>query len=68
LRDLARHRLLVTGASGFLGAHVVRALRARGATDLVLPRRHDYDLTTEAAVRTSAPVSRSRSGSWWSGS
>jgi GDP-L-fucose synthase len=48
--DLKRNRICVTGSGGFLGSFVVDALRARGATDLILPRRSDFDLTKERAI------------------
>ena len=48
--ELPECRVLVTGGAGFLGRHVVDALRARGCRDIVVPRRRQYDLTTEAAV------------------
>ena len=48
--DLSEHRILVTGGAGFLGRAVVDTLRARGAADIVVPRRRDFDLTHEADV------------------
>ena len=43
-------RILVTGGAGFLGSFVVEKLRARGYSDVVVPRRREYDLTHEAAA------------------
>ena len=48
--DLGQTRVLVTGGAGFLGQHVVRALRARGCAGIVVPRRSEDDLTREAVV------------------
>jgi GDP-L-fucose synthase len=47
--DLAGKRVVVTGGAGFLGTALTHKLRQRGVTDLFIPRRRDYDLTTEAA-------------------
>jgi GDP-L-fucose synthase len=41
-------RVLVTGGAGFLGRHLVAALRAAGAA-VVAPRRREYDLTRPEA-------------------
>lgn len=43
--------VMVTGGSGFLGSHVVAALRARGATRVFVPRSAEYDLRREADIR-----------------
>jgi GDP-L-fucose synthase len=43
-------RVMVTGGSGFLGRHVVEALRARGADDVVVPRSREYDLRDPSAT------------------
>ncbi|MBX3024951.1 GDP-L-fucose synthase [bacterium] len=43
-------RVLVSGGAGFLGSHVVDALRARGAAEIVVPRSRDYDLRDRAAT------------------
>ncbi len=47
---LARSRIVVTGGAGFLGRAVVRALGQRGLPAPFVPRKRDYDLTTEAGV------------------
>ncbi len=50
LMDLAGKRVLVTGGAGFLGRVVCKKLTGRGVTDLIVPRRRDYDLTEENDV------------------
>ena len=44
-------RVIVTGGSGFLGSFVVDALHARGAAEIMVPRRNDYDLRDITAIR-----------------
>jgi GDP-L-fucose synthase len=44
-------RVLVTGGAGFLGSYVVGGLRARGCTDIVVPRSADCDLVQAEAVK-----------------
>jgi GDP-L-fucose synthase len=44
-------RIMVTGGAGFLGQHVVQTLRARGCTEIVVPRRSQYDLTQEVNIK-----------------
>src|SRR5687768_11728052 len=43
-------RIVVTGGAGFLGSFVVEKLAARRYTNVVVPRRREYDLTTEAGA------------------
>lgn len=49
--DLANKRVVVTGGSGFLGRVVCRRLAERGCRAILVPRRTDYDLTTEDGAR-----------------
>lgn len=44
-------RVIVTGGSGFLGSFVVDTLRARGAAEIMVPRRNEYDLRDITAIR-----------------
>lgn len=43
-------RVCVTGGSGFLGRVIVDKLRQRGATEVFVPRKEDYDLTLPATA------------------
>jgi GDP-L-fucose synthase len=45
-------RVLVTGGAGFLGSHVVDKLRARGCSQIVVPRSKEYDLCDKDAIVT----------------
>ena len=49
--DLANKRVAVTGGSGFLGRVLCRRLAERGCRAILVPRRTDYDLTTEDGAR-----------------
>ncbi|MHC4989535.1 MAG: GDP-L-fucose synthase family protein [Planctomycetota bacterium] len=50
--DLASKRVVVTGGAGFLGHFVCERLRARGCSEILVPRRAEYDLTeAKAAAR-----------------
>ena len=44
-------RVLVTGGGGFFGSFVVDGLRARGAANVFVPRRTEYDLVDRAACK-----------------
>jgi len=43
-------KILVTGATGFVGRNLIRELRNRGL-DLLTPTRKDYDLMVQGEVR-----------------
>ncbi|MGD0462910.1 MAG: GDP-L-fucose synthase [Tepidisphaeraceae bacterium] len=44
-------RIVLTGGAGFLGTVVAEKLQARGYQNIFVPRRKDFDLTSEADVR-----------------
>ncbi len=44
-------RICVTGGAGFLGTHLIEDLRARGATDIFIPKIEEYDLVDPAAIK-----------------
>jgi GDP-L-fucose synthase len=50
MTDLSTTRIVLTGGAGFLGRAVHRVLHARGAREVFVPRRAQYDLTHEADV------------------
>ncbi len=48
--DWSTKRICVTGGAGFLGTHLIEDLRARGATEIFIPKIEDYDLVDPQAV------------------
>jgi len=44
-------RVIVTGGAGFLGTFVIQKLVERGATDILVPRIENYDLTDRDSIR-----------------
>jgi GDP-L-fucose synthase len=46
-----KETVVVTGGAGFLGGHVVEALRKKGCRSVVVPRVEDYDLRVESNIR-----------------
>ncbi len=49
--DLKNSRIVVTGGAGFLGVPLCRKLQERGCREVLVPRRSEYDLTTEEGAR-----------------
>jgi GDP-L-fucose synthase len=46
----ADKRVVVTGGAGFLGSYVVSGLRERGAGEIFVPRKAQYDLRQREAI------------------
>lgn len=46
-----KRRVVVTGGKGFLGSYVVEKLQSRGAKNIFLPDREEYDLRQMDAIR-----------------
>lgn len=44
-------RVIVTGGAGFLGSFVVDKLKERGAQEIIVPRKADYDLVQQSAIK-----------------
>jgi GDP-L-fucose synthase len=51
MNPIAGKRVLVTGGAGFLGREVCARLADRGPAAVIVPRKADYDLTEQSAVR-----------------
>jgi GDP-L-fucose synthase len=49
--DWTNKRITVTGGAGFLGRNVVAKLQERGCRNVFVPRKVEYDLRQEMAVR-----------------
>jgi GDP-L-fucose synthase len=43
-------RVVVTGGAGFLGSFVVKKLQRADVQEIIVPRKHDYDLRDPAAI------------------
>jgi GDP-L-fucose synthase len=43
-------RVVVTGGAGFLGSFVVQKLQQADVQEIIVPRKHDYDLRDPAAI------------------
>ncbi|MCK6578690.1 MAG: GDP-L-fucose synthase [Anaerolineae bacterium] len=50
VKAFAEQRFAVTGGAGFLGRRVAAALSARGASQVIIPRRAQYDLREREAI------------------
>ncbi|HBO33389.1 MAG TPA: GDP-fucose synthetase, partial [Anaerolineaceae bacterium] len=48
--NLSSQRVCVTGGAGFLGTHLIKKLKAHGATDIFVPTYPEYDLVKEADI------------------
>lgn len=56
--SISGKRIVVTGGSGFLGSHVVEEFQRRGAAEVLVPRKREFDLVDGAAVTRLVAESR----------
>jgi len=49
--DLSTKRICITGGAGFLGTHLIRNLKSRGANNIFIPMIEDYNLVDVVDVR-----------------
>jgi len=50
--NLKNEKILVTGAHGFLGSHLIKRLKGLGAKHILTPSSKEYDLTTLEASKS----------------
>lgn len=55
-------QVIVTGGAGFLGSYVVARLRQRGAAQIIVPRKEQYDLRDLSAVQALLDAAREQRG------
>jgi len=48
--DWSKKKICVTGGAGFLGTHLLRELRSRGAQDIFVPTIDKYDLVQRESI------------------
>ena len=56
--ELKNRRICVTGGGGFLGSFVIENLRARGCTEIFVPRKREFDLTRPAEIERMVAAAR----------
>jgi GDP-L-fucose synthase len=49
--DWAQKRVCVTGGAGFLGQHLIKELRQRGAEEIFIPKIEEYDLVDLESIQ-----------------
>ena len=56
--DLSNKRICVTGGAGFLGTHLIKNLKSKGAKEIYIPTIEEYDLVKQADIRRMLEVAK----------
>jgi len=56
--DLLNKRICVTGGAGFLGTHLIKNLKSKGARDIYIPTIEEYDLVKQADIKRMLEVAK----------
>lgn len=56
--DLSNKRICVTGGAGFLGTHLIKNLKSKGARDIYIPTIEEYDLVKQADIKRMLEVAK----------
>lgn len=56
--DLSNKRICVTGGAGFLGTHLIKNLKSKGAKEIYIPTIEEYDLVKQADIKRMLEVAK----------
>lgn len=56
--DFSEKRICVTGGAGFLGTHLIKNLKSKGAKEIYVPTIEEYDLVKQADIKRMLEVAK----------